>query len=313
VLDFLDAELSPDIALPTQLAHGSKLRFALRAVQAGTSVSQFVYDACHLAQVHRLPCLRKKPYLTFLCGIELWEDGKPQYVRVTKRAGSIVAISRYTLRRAEASHGRFPQAQVCWLATESDSPAELATMKGPPEILIVGRLDEAYKGHDDVIRCWDRVTSVVPDAVLRIVGRGPRLPELRRLAGSLCSAARIHFEGFVPEFRLEELYSQATVFCMPSRGEGFGLVYIEAMRHGLPVVASIHDAAPEIVLDGQTGYLVDLDHKDDLPERLIGLLRDDDLARRLGRAGQQRWMEHFRYSAFRARFRPILQEFLAQR
>ncbi len=183
LLDLLDREACADVELPTQLAHGSKLRFAMRAVQAARTASHFIYDGCHLAQLQWLPCLRKKPCLAFLHGIELWDASSPRYFRAARRAKSLLANSSYTLRRTEALHGRLPQAQVCWLATEADDPAEPAMMQGPPEVLIVSRLDETYKGHDDLIRCWDRVTSAVPDAILRIVGRGPRLAELQRLAG----------------------------------------------------------------------------------------------------------------------------------
>src|SRR5262249_53681435 len=114
----------------------------------------------------------------------------------------------------------------------------------------------------------------------------------------------------VPDEELDGLYARASVFAMPSRGEGFGLVYIEAMRHRLPVIASCHDAAPEVVLDGTTGYIVDLDKPDGLADRLIDLLRDPDRAARFGAAGHDRWREHFSFSAFRTRFRPILHEFL---
>ncbi len=108
------------------------------------------------------------------------------------------------------------------------------------------------------------------------------------------------------------VWSEATVFAMPSRGEGFGLVYIEAMRYGVPVIASIHDAASEINLEGTTGYNVSLDMPDELSERLIFLLKNRDGAAALGLNGQLRWAEHFCYSAFRARFVPLIQEFLAE-
>jgi phosphatidylinositol alpha-1,6-mannosyltransferase len=88
------------------------------------------------------------------------------------------------------------------------------------------------------------------------------------------------------------------------------LVYIEAMQRAVPVVASIHDAAPEINQDGETGYNVDLNRPDELPERLIALLKDPDLAARLGGNGQRRWMAHFCYRAFEQRFTPLLRDFL---
>jgi phosphatidylinositol alpha-1,6-mannosyltransferase len=98
---------------------------------------------------------------------------------------------------------------------------------------------------------------------------------------------------------------------MPSRGEGFGLTYIEAMRWGLPVIASVHDAGQEINIHGETGLNVDLGSSDALKDAVIELLRDRDLAARMGAAGRQRWRRHFCYSAFRARFSEQLKHFLA--
>jgi phosphatidylinositol alpha-1,6-mannosyltransferase len=179
-------------------------------------------------------------------------------------------------------------------------------------VLIVSRLGERYKGHRELISCWPQVAAAVPGAVLRIVGTGPHGDDLRRLAAQSPVADHIVFEGFVPDADLDRLYGAATVFAMPSRGEGFGLVYIEAMRHGLPVIASDEDASPEIVSHGQTGYTVHRGRPNELPDALIHLLRDPAEAARLGEAGRRRWEEHFRYSAFRNRFVPLLREFLQQ-
>jgi phosphatidylinositol alpha-1,6-mannosyltransferase len=182
----------------------------------------------------------------------------------------------------------------------------------PPEVLIVGRLvADRPKGHRELIECWPRVAAAVPGATLRVAGSGPDLPRLRELAARSPVAERIVFHGFVPEEELDAHYGRVRVFAMPSRGEGFGLVYVEAMRHGLPVLGSIHDAAGEIILDGQTGYVVDQDRSDELADRIIRLLREPEHARELGEAGRQRWAEHFRYGAFRERFVPLLEEFLA--
>ena len=97
---------------------------------------------------------------------------------------------------------------------------------------------------------------------------------------------------------------------MPSRGEGFGLVYIEAMRYGVPVIASIHDAGQEVNVDGQTGYNVSLDRPRELGDRLVELLSSPSLMRQLGAAGRVRWHEFFRFSAFKRQFLPIVDAFL---
>ena len=110
---------------------------------------------------------------------------------------------------------------------------------------------------------------------------------------------------------MADLWRRCTVMAMPSRGEGFGLVYIEAMRYGVPAIASVQDAAQEVNVDSVTGFNVNLDHPQELPERIVQLLRDRDTAAAMGRAGQARWAEHFRYSAFRQRFKVVLHKLLS--
>lgn len=298
-----------DLPVAVSYCRSGQLRMALRAIRAGGS--HLITDACNLGQMHQLPRLRCKPYLTFLHGIEIWEEARPRWVRSAKAATVQVFNSRHTLQRATALHGEFPRAVVCWLATESDIPSPpRERAAGPPEVLIVGRIGERYKGHEDLIASWPAVAAAVPKAILRIVGRGPGEMKLKELAAASGAGSQIIFEGFATEERLDELYARAAVFAMPSRGEGFGLVYIEAMRHGLPVIASCHDAAREVVADGETGFAVDLDAPGQLAARLVQLLGDRDLAARLGEAGRRRWADHFRYSCFRTRFRDILSRFL---
>ena len=123
-------------------------------------------------------------------------------------------------------------------------------------------------------------------------------------------ADAIEMRGFVPEAQMDAVWAESTAFAMPSLGEGFGLVYIEAMRQGLPVIGSIHDAASEVNVDGETGYNINLQNPPELPDRIIHLLRNRDASDQLGQRGRQRWQQHFRYGAFRERFLPHLQTFL---
>jgi len=243
--------------------------------------------------------------------VDIWEQAKPRWVRSAKAASQPVFISEYSRQRAEATHGPFANAKVCWLSTEADEPAPLSRPVGPPEVLVVGRiLSDRPKGHHELIAAWQQVVAAVPGATLRIVGTGPGKAELEQLAAQSAAGQNIKFEGFVPDDQLDDLYARASVFAMPSRGEGFGLVYIEAMRHGLPVITSRQDAGQEVVIDGETGYAIDLAVPEQLTDRLIRLLRDPRHASALGEAGRRRWAGHFRFSAFRARIRTILTDFL---
>ena len=97
---------------------------------------------------------------------------------------------------------------------------------------------------------------------------------------------------------LEECYSRAAIFALPSRGEGFGLVYLEAMAHRLPCVGSVHDAAREIICDSVTGRLVDQDNPDQLSAAIIGLLSDASLRQRMGLAAYRRLEDEYSFDRF---------------
>jgi phosphatidylinositol alpha-1,6-mannosyltransferase len=302
-----------DIAIPIAVSKASRPHFLYSVHKAALTHSYFIYDSLGMARAHcRVPLLCK-PFMTWIHGHEVWENTRPVRLKWARRANLLVSNTAYTREQAEHFHGGFAHAQVCWLATQTDElPTISPKTNTPPTVLIISRINEydGYKGHKELIECWPKVLSCVPDARLIVIGKGSGLPLLKNLAVNLRVAKQIEFRGFLLTEKIEDILAETNVFAMPSRSEGFGLVYIEAMRYGLPVIASIHDAAPEINLDNETGYNVNLDKEDELTERLIFLLKNPEVAMTLGRKGQQRWFEHFRYSAFRKRFTPLLHKFL---
>ncbi len=312
-LAFGDREVAKDLPVDVKICSGSRIGFGLSAMRHAWTASHFIYDSTSAAQVHALPFVRGRPSLMFIHGIEVWESAQPKYIAAARRMTSLLTNSAFTRTRAEEIHGGFARAELCWLATEGEEEPAPSTpyLERPPRVLIVGRLaQDRYKGHHELIACWPQVVAKVPGATLQIVGTGVILDELRKLAEASSAREQIRFEGFVSEVDLERMYANARVFAMPSRGEGFGLVYIEAMRHRLPVIASIHDAAPEIVADGQTGFVVNLDRPEELPNRLIELLTQPEFAEKVGRAGHKRWVDQFRFDAFRQRFGHAREKFL---
>ena len=125
-------------------------------------------------------------------------------------------------------------------------------------------------------------------ALLRVVGTGPDLARLERLSRELEIGERVEFLGHVDFARLAGEYRRADVFCLPSRQEGFGIVFLEAMAAGLPIVAARAAAVPEVVIDGESGVLVDPDRPDELAAALDRLISDPGERRRLGEAGRSR-------------------------
>jgi phosphatidylinositol alpha-1,6-mannosyltransferase len=170
-------------------------------------------------------------------------------------------------------------------------------------VLMVARMAaaERYKGHDQLIDAWPTVVAAQPEAQLWIVGEGDDAERLRARALSLPAPARerIHLLGRLDHPALLDRYARARVFAMPSTGEGFGLVFVEAMRAGLPCIASF-DSSAEIVKDQETGFVVGQE-PGAIAQACIRLLGDDALANRFSAAGRARFQERFTYPAFKQR------------
>ena len=165
---------------------------------------------------------------------------------------------------------------------------------GPPTILFVGKAFHR-KGGDLLLEAFKQVRHRIPDARLTILG-----PDA--MSAGVEGAPGVDFVGFVnkatPEgqARINQAYASARVFCLPTRFEPFGVVFLEAMHYALPVVAPRAWAVPEIVEDGVTGLTVDPDDVDALAGALIDLLSDLEKARTFGLAGKRRLEEHFSWA-----------------
>jgi phosphatidylinositol alpha-1,6-mannosyltransferase len=274
--------------------------------------SHCVYDATGLARAHPQWGPLARPYAVWLHGIEVWRDLSAAHLRAIKGAKVCLSNSAYTLKRFEAKHGALPGGRVCWLGTEDEDVPPDVERSGPPAALILGRIEaeESYKGHAELIDAWPQVCAAAPGARLIIAGGGSGLEMIRQRASMSPVSSNIEILGFVPEADIAKLWRRAHVLAMPSRGEGFGLVYVEAMRFGLPVIASVHDAGQEVNADGVTGFNVDLDAPGQLADRMGRLLSDTTLASRMGGAGRARWKEHFRANRFLERLKAELTQFL---
>ncbi len=312
-----DTEAPADLTLPIVPCRGSRAAFVARLYREALRSTHTIYDFLGLARAHpRLGVFGSRfgPYLTFLHGIEIWENARADRLAAARGARTLLADSGHTRERAHRLHGGFDALPVCWLGTEDDQAPETNARKpNRPTALILGRLDETpWKGHHRLIDAWPRVTAAIPEARLVVVGAGPGLAAARTRAEASSARGSIELRGFVPEAEIETVWNEASALTLPSTEEGFGLVFVEAMRRGVPILTSTQDAGAEVGVDGETGFAVDLSRPDHLVERLVELLREPALAERMGINGQRRWREHFRFSAFRERFLPHLHAFLAE-
>lgn len=144
-------------------------------------------------------------------------------------------------------------------------------------IVYAGRL-ESYKGIDYLIRAFALVTKKFPESQLHIAGSGVIKNDLARLAEELSVAHSVNFLGHLERNELQNLYAQSVVVVMPSTWiEAFGLVGIEAMSVGRPVVASNVGGIPDWLIDGKTGYLVPPANAEAIADALIRLFEDKPL------------------------------------
>jgi phosphatidylinositol alpha-1,6-mannosyltransferase len=262
-----------------------------------------------------IPPAIRRPYAVLLCGIEVWDPTLSADRKSALRAAvSRIAISGYTAARVSRAHPDIGRVSVCPLALLPRAnelavyDSGLVGQMSQLSVLVIGRMSiaERYKGHDELLECWPEVIHYVPGAQLVIVGRGDDVERLRAKAANLEIADHVLFTGFVSDATLDALRRTASIFALPSRGEGFGLVYLEAMRAGLPCIGGTEDAAGDVISDGNTGSLVDPRDRGALASAIVRLLRSPEMRAVYGMAGKRRFEEEFTFERYCNRLRSVL-------
>ena len=303
---------------PATLIEKARYTALLTRAQALGRTDWILFTHLALAKIQKsVPAPLRRPYAVFLHGIEAWRRLSANEKQALAQADLRIANSCYTAARVAEAHPDVGPIVACPLAlppssrvTSGGSPAQAL---GPHAVLVVGRMNrnERYKGHDELIDAWPLVVEKVPDAQLVIAGSGDDAKRLMEKAAAGRAGRHIQFTGFVSSATLDSLYQSAALFALPSRGEGFGLVYLEAMARRLPCIGSIHDAAGEVIVDGETGRLVDQRDIAGLGDTIAALLLDEDNRRRMGAAGYSRLTTEFTFEGFRDRIRGLLHVALA--
>uniref|UniRef100_A0A7V4E5D4 Glycosyltransferase family 1 protein n=1 Tax=candidate division WOR-3 bacterium TaxID=2052148 RepID=A0A7V4E5D4_UNCW3 len=165
-------------------------------------------------------------------------------------------------------------------------------------ILFVGRFVEV-KGLPVLIRAFAEIVKKYPSAELHLVGDGPQKPELTKIVKELKLDSNVKFQGFLVGEPLLEAYNKATIFVLPSiktktgETEGLGVVLIEALSHGVPVIGSKVGGIPDIIIDGKTGLLFEPDNHLELAEKITLLIENPELRKKLVEGGQKHILENF--------------------
>jgi glycosyltransferase involved in cell wall biosynthesis len=209
---------------------------------------------------------------------------------IASLAHAHIAISRGLARYLEDVEG-FDGAsfEIVHYGIEPDGPPS-PYAGSERRLLCVGRLIP-IKGHIVLLRAFAEARSRIPDLRLDIAGRGPLEPALRALAKELGVDDAVRFVGYVAP--VQQAIEESAMVVVPSMGEGFGMVALEAMERARPVIAAEIGGLGELVEDGVTGFLVPPAEPEPLAAAIAALAADRELAARMGEAGRRRALDRF--------------------
>jgi glycosyltransferase involved in cell wall biosynthesis len=301
----------------------AKGRFAATALRSARRHAKLVVaghpNLAPVTQTMRLAAPRMK---TIVCthGVEVYEPLSAVRRRSLRRANLVLAPSQSTAEHviAQQKVKRQRVRVLPWaLDPEFEAILPVASKTPPPAkfpagrvVLTVGRwlATERYKGMDTLIAALPRLLPRYPDLQLAMVGEGDDRDWLEELADKAGVLSHVHFLSGLSYSQLASCYSACEIFALPSLAEGFGLVYLEAMACGKPVIGGAHGGAPEVIRDGVTGYLVQHGDAAQLATSLETLLANPTLARDMGARGCERVESEFRFNVFAKALKKILRE-----
>jgi phosphatidylinositol alpha-1,6-mannosyltransferase len=300
----------------------SRTQFALAALGRARGGSRIVLAGHPHLALPAIAMQRISPRLRTIIvshGMEVWKPLSPLRRSALLRADFVLAPSRDTEQKlAEVQGVRQERIQrLAWPLNPNflrmgDAPGRLPLPHAFPQgqiILTVGRwaASERYKGVDELIRAVAQLRHSIPRLHLVAVGGGDDLPRLQKLVADLGVLDSVQFLDGLSREEIAACYAKADVFALPSTGEGFGLVFLEAMAFGKPVVAAACGGATDLVENEVNGLLVSPGDSGELTKTLERLLRNPSLREELGRRGAEVVRRNYSFETFRAELGTILE------
>jgi glycosyltransferase involved in cell wall biosynthesis len=299
-----------------------KIIFVLRAVYYSVRLRPKLIICGHINM--GVLCLAIKrtfglSYMVCAYGIDVWNISKKTHIRALEEALFITSISRYTKDKI-MEQTAISAERIILLPNSVDGdkfyPKEKRNnllkkydLEESKLILTVCRLSntEKYKGYDMVINALPAVLMEIPNAKYMIVGDGDDLPRVLRIVKEHGLDHKVIFAGFAPDEDLIDYYNLCDVFVMPSKKEGFGFVFLEALACGKPVVAGDKDGSRDALLDGKLGILVDPDNVDEIADAIIKVLKREVSERLLdGEYLRKRVLEVYGFDRFKERVEALI-------
>ncbi|WP_040630379.1 glycosyltransferase [Fortiea contorta] len=329
----LDVQTSADIAYLSETkfhftgGYPQKIRtpaFVSRLITQGLLQNPDLVMTTHMnftIAAYWLKRLRNIPYWTVAHGLEAWDIQNSALKTALHHADLILAVSGYTRDRLLKEQNLDPKKVVILPNTFDGSRFQPAPKPSyllkkyqlkpeQPIILTVARLSEVeqYKGYDQILYALPKIRQLIPDVQYMIVGKGNDRIRLEKLIAELELQNCVTFAGFVPDEQLCDYYNLCDVFAMPSKREGFGIVYLEALACGKPVLGGNQDGSVDALCHGELGALVnpnDVEQIADTLSQIILKTYPNDLIFQPENL-RQKVMNHFGFESFQKTFASYL-------
>ena len=259
--------------------------------------------------------LTGSPYVVFEYGVDVWYPLKWWRKWPMKKAHKIFSISQFTAQKAfEVNQIPLEKTELLpnCLPLEFDAEFVEKDVDLGPSILTVSRIPEAvgFKGHEYVLKAMPLLLKEFPKLKYHIIGKGKGKSILEEMARELGIEHATRFHGYVSDEELKRHYRSASAFVMPSQREGFGFVFLEAMALGTPAIGGNRDAAPEVIVDGETGYTVQPDSPDEIARLIKKIIGDPEINKIMSRAAYEHAHDTFGYRAFAERLNNSIAQLL---
>lgn len=269
-----------------------KLRFVFNAVQQGVKADIVLLSHINLLSIGYLikSVSPKTKIVLFTHGIEVWGTLSAPRKKMLATCTKILAVSRFTrdslIQQQDLLAGKIEILNNCldpFLPTDNSNGKSVALQKrygfsdGQIILMTLTRLSsrELYKGYDNVLLAITQLRKNYPHLKYLIVGKydAEEKGRLDKIIKQHALEDNVVFTGFIPDEELATHYKLADIYVMPSKKEGFGIVFIEAMHYGLPVIAGNKDGSADALCDGKLGILVDPDIQQEINEAIEKMIQ----------------------------------------
>ena len=285
-------------AMPTNIdilgCNRSKLQFIIQSLKIKPKINTLIVGHLHLAPLAlALKTLGKiNKYFVILHGIEAWQQASFLQRKGLLRASKIIATTHFTATEC-ANYNAIPieHFEIIPLCADERNvtPSVNFKLNGAFKLLCVARQDksERYKGFEQLFEALLILKKSHPDIHLNLIGNGNDQERLKHVTEKLDISKQVTFWGSLSDEELAAAYADCDVFTMPSKKEGFGIVFLEAMRHGKPCIGGNHGGTPEVIDHEKTGFLVDYENTSELATFINKLYLNPTIRANLGETGKK--------------------------